>query len=96
MRITFDTAILVRTNAKARGQLRNSSIQSGIAKPSWFSRHFFMEEVERGLKYPRMQALYKLAESEIRAHVEYLESFAEMVTPPKGRRLCSKSRMMIP
>ena len=84
MRITTDTAILVRTTAKAKGPAKEllDTIQNCgavlVLSP------FLLEELERVLKYPRMQALYALDDAAIREHIEYLESFAEMVTPAEG------------
>jgi putative PIN family toxin of toxin-antitoxin system len=84
MRITADTAILVRTNAKATGPAKAllDTIQSCgavlVLSP------FLLAEMERVLKYPRMQALYGLDDVAIRQHIQYLESFAELVTPAEG------------
>jgi len=84
MRITLDTAILVRTNTKATGpekKLLDAIQQCGavlVLSP------FLIREVERVLWYPRIQAVYKLGDADIRQHLEYLQSFAEIVTPAEG------------
>lgn len=75
MRITLDTAILVRTNTKATGpakELLNTIQRCGsvlVLSP------FLLGEIDRVLRYPRIQALYGLTSSEIQQHIEYLQSF---------------------
>jgi len=84
MRITLDTEIIIRTNIKATGpakELLETIQQYGavlVLSP------FLIREVERVLRYPRIQALYKLSDADIRQHLEYLQSFAEIVTPAEG------------
>jgi hypothetical protein len=45
---------------------------------------FLIREVERGFKYPRIQALYKLDDDAIQQHIDYLQSFAAIVTALEG------------
>jgi putative PIN family toxin of toxin-antitoxin system len=84
MRITPDTAILVRTNAKAKGPAREllRVIQQTGAR--LVLSPFILSEVVRVLQYPRLQAIYHLSGHEISEHVQYLESIADMVAPGKG------------
>jgi putative PIN family toxin of toxin-antitoxin system len=85
MRITADTAILVRMNARATGPAKEllDTIQN-CGAVLVLSR-FLLLEAERVLKYPRMQAVYHLDDTAIRQPIEYLESFAELVIPAEGR-----------
>jgi len=84
MRITLDTAILVRTNAKARGPAREllKVIQQQGAQ--LVLSPFLLEEVQRVLRYPRIQAIYHLDADDILAHVQLLESLADLVIPAEG------------
>ena len=84
MRITADTAILVRANVKAIGparELPNIIQQQGarlVLSP------FLLDEVQRVLRYPRVKAIYHLDDNAIREHVEYLQSVADLVIPAEG------------
>jgi putative PIN family toxin of toxin-antitoxin system len=84
MRITLDTAILVRTNAKAKGPAREllKVIQQQGAR--LVLSPFLLEEVQRVLRYPRMQAIYHLDADDILEHVQLLESLADLVIPAEG------------
>jgi len=84
MRITADTTILVRTNAKATGPARELLDTIQACGSVLVLSQFLLDEVERVLKYPRMQAVYALSDAEIRQHIEYLRSFSEIVAPAEG------------
>ena len=84
MRITADTTILVRTNAKAKGPAKELLDTIHACGSVLVLSQFLIDEVQRVLKYPRIQAVYALSESEIRQHIEYLQSFGELVTPAEG------------
>jgi putative PIN family toxin of toxin-antitoxin system len=80
MRVLLDTNILVRANPKASGsaralfaELTRSSEHTLILSP------FLLEEVERVLAYPRLQALWPLTPEEIRVYTKALDDLAEMV-----------------
>jgi len=84
MRITADTAILVRANARAAGPAREllKVIQESGARlvPS----PFILEELQRVLRYPRLQAIYRLTEEEIREFSSHLWALSDVVTPAGG------------
>ncbi|SRR5260370_26278271 len=84
MRITPDTGILVRANAKATGPAKEffHIVQQTGAR--LVLSPFLLNEVNRALMYPRLQALYRLSEEEIAEHLRYLESLADVVTPAEG------------
>jgi predicted nucleic acid-binding protein len=84
MRITLDTAILVRTNVKATGpakELLKTIERSGSVL---VLSAFLIREVGRVLKYPRIQSVYQLTDADIQEHIEYLESLGEIVAPAEG------------
>ena len=81
MRITADTGILVRMNAKATGPARRL-LDIVLAGPhELVVSEFLLHEPARVLRYPRMQALYKLSENEISEHLELLRRRADLVFP---------------
>jgi predicted nucleic acid-binding protein len=84
MRITLDTAILVRTNVKATGpakELLKTIERSGSVL---VLSAFLIREVGRVLKYPRIQSVYRLTDADIQQHIEYLQSLGEIVVPAEG------------
>jgi predicted nucleic acid-binding protein len=84
MRITLDTAILVRTNVKATGpakELLKTIERSGSVI---VLSAFLIREVGRVLKYPRIQSVYRLTDADIQQHIEYLQSLGEIVVPAEG------------
>jgi putative PIN family toxin of toxin-antitoxin system len=81
MRITPDTGILVRMNAKATGPAR-SLLDIVLSGPhELVLSEFLLKETACVLRYPRMQALYELSESDISEHVELLRQRADLVFP---------------
>ena len=84
MRITPDTTILIRTNAKATGPAKELLDTIQRCGAVLVLSPFLISEVERVLKYPRVQNIYALSDAEIRQHVEYLRTFAEIVAPAEG------------
>ena len=90
MRITLDTAILVRTNARATGPAREllKFIQQLGAR--LVLSPFLLDEVQRVLWYPRIQAIYKLDTNDILEHVQLLKSLADIVVPAEGPPLVLK------
>src|ERR1035441_10386293 len=84
MRMTLDTAILVRTNVKATGpakELLKTIERSGSVI---VLSAFLIREVGRVLKYPRIQSVYRLTDADIQQHIEYLQSLGEIVVPAEG------------
>lgn len=57
MRITADTAILVRTNVKASGPARELLDTIHHSTAVLVLSPFLLREVERVLRYPRIQAI---------------------------------------
>jgi hypothetical protein len=45
---------------------------------------FLVREVERVLKYPRVQLVYRLTDADIQEHIEYRQSLGEIVAPTEG------------
>jgi putative PIN family toxin of toxin-antitoxin system len=82
MRVLLDTNILVRANPRAGGSARTL-----LEELAHFPEHtlilspFLLEEVERVLAYPRLQALWPLTPEEIRGYTKALDDLGEMVHP---------------
>ena len=91
MRITPDTTILVRTSTQATGPAKELLALIQRCGAVLVLSPFLIHELERVLKYPRVQAIYRLTDEDIREHVEYLQSFAEIVRPG-GRTAGSAER----
>ncbi len=45
---------------------------------------YVLQEVQRVLDYPRLQAIYNLTSGDIWEHVRFLESISELVEPADG------------
>ena len=81
MRITPDTGILVRMNAKATGpawRLLNVILDG---PHELVLSEFLLNETARVLRYPRIQALYKLTDKDISEHIELLRERSDLVDP---------------
>lgn len=87
MRVTVDTAVLVRMNVRAQGPARQLLSYFRESGATLVLSPFILDEVERVLSYPRMRALFKLNGEEIRAHIDELSAVAEIVTPAEGAPL---------
>ena len=87
MRITPDTAILVRANVNATGPARELLQVIARTGARLVLSPFILNELARTLRYPRVQALYHLNSDEIAEHIQYLESLADLVTPAEGPRI---------
>ena len=84
MRFTLDSNILVRAATSPRGPaLRPLDIILG-AHTLVLSR-FILEEVERVLLYPRIQARYRITTIEAARFAESLADAADLVEPVIGR-----------
>lgn len=81
MRITPDTGILVRMNAKATGPARRLLDTILTGPHELVLSEFLFQETARVLRYPRMQALYELSERDISEHVTLLRLRADVVFP---------------
>ena len=91
MRVTLDSAILVRANQRTTGLARVLLLELlGIGHTLVLSESV-LEEVERVLHYPRLINRFALTETEITQFIAYLAASAEMVevdetiTPPISR-----------
>jgi putative PIN family toxin of toxin-antitoxin system len=84
MRIVFDTNILVRANAKARGPAREL-LQIIIGSPdhTLLLSPFLLQELERVFSYSRVRILSKLTDDEIAEYLNYLRAtdISELVFP---------------
>ena len=70
MRVTPDTGLLVRMNAKATGPARRL-LEIILAGPhELVLSEYLLEETARVLRYPRLQKLYKLIPEDIAEHVQ--------------------------
>ncbi len=80
MRIVLDTNILVRAHARATGPAREVLRLITLGSQHLLvTSQFILDEVERALHYPRLQAQWPLTEAEIQAFVAELETLAEVV-----------------
>jgi putative PIN family toxin of toxin-antitoxin system len=84
MRITPDTAILVRANVNASGPARELLKVIQQTGACLVLSPFILGEVARVLRYPRMQAIYHLSDHDIAEHVRYLEFIGDIVAPAEG------------
>lgn len=84
MRIAVDTAILIRAHAGAEGPAKEL-LQ---AIPSSGSRlvlsAYVLAEIDRVLRYPRIQALYHLSDADIWRYFRLLESISDVVDAVEG------------
>ena len=87
MRIVLDTAVLVRAHAKATGPAREVLEQIARGSHTLILSPFLLEETERVLNYPRVQALYGLQPVEVQEHIDLLTKTAEIVAPVILERL---------
>lgn len=82
MRVLLDTNILVRANPRAGGSARTLFAELARSpEHTLILSPFLLEEVERVLAYPRLQALWPLTPEEIREYTEALDKLAETVHP---------------
>ncbi len=81
MRIVLDTAILVRATAKAMGPGRRLLERIVAGRHQLIASPFLLEETERVLNYPRIQALYGPRPSQIRQHLDFIQAVAEILDP---------------
>ena len=85
MRIAIDTAILIRGNVRATGSAKDLLLK---AIPDSGTRlvlsPYVLAEVDRVLRYTRIQALYQLTDEDIWQYLRLLESIADVVDPAEG------------
>jgi predicted nucleic acid-binding protein len=92
MRIVLDTAVLVRTTAKATGPARLLLERIAAGGHQLVLSPFLLEETQRVLNYPRVQALYGLSRLDFREHLDLLEAVAEIVDPVIGEPVVLRDR----
>lgn len=95
MRIVLDTAILIRATAKATGPARLLLERIAAGQHQLILSPFLLEETERVLSYPRIQALYGLSPTEIEEHIDLLTAAAEIVDPVPGEPVVREDRTTI-
>jgi putative PIN family toxin of toxin-antitoxin system len=81
MRVTPDTGILVRMNVRATGPARRLLDVILDGPHELILSEFLLKETARVLRYPRMQAVYKLTENDISEHIELLRARSDLVDP---------------
>lgn len=79
MRITLDSAILVRANHLANGPARALLLAILDSGHSLVLSASVLEEVERVLHYPRLVKLFRLTEADIVQFVTFLAASANIV-----------------
>src|SRR5690242_11530768 len=85
MIVTLDASILVRATKRSNGPARRAvNALAADADHVIALSHFILGEVSRVLRYPRMQALYRLSSEEIEDHVRLLQSVSRIVEPASG------------
>ena len=84
MRAAIDTAILVRANAKATGSAKELVQALQASGTRLIISPYLLDEVQRVLRYPRLQTIYRLTDGDIWEHVRFLESISEIVEPAEG------------
>jgi putative PIN family toxin of toxin-antitoxin system len=92
MRVTPDTAILVRAHAKATGPAQKLVAALKERGGTLILSQFLLDEVVKTLRYPRLQARYGMTDEDIAKHLQYLRSFAEIVVPAEGPIIVSKDQ----
>lgn len=84
MRIAVDTAILIRANGKATGPAKDLLQAVPDSGSRLVLSPYVLGELDRVLRYPRIQALYRLTDDEIWRYLRLLESIADIVDPAEG------------
>ena len=84
MRIAVDTAILIRANAKATGPARMLLHAIQDSGSQLVLSPYVLAELDRVLRYPRIQTLYRLSDENIWTFLRDLEAYADIVEPAQG------------
>jgi putative PIN family toxin of toxin-antitoxin system len=84
MRIAVDTAILIRGHPRATGPARELVRIAPKLGVRFVFSSFILGEVDRVLRYPRIQALYRMSDAEIREYLNLLESIGDLVEVAEG------------
>jgi predicted nucleic acid-binding protein len=82
MRAVLDTNILVRANPKAAGVARAPLAEFTASREhTLVVSPFLLEDLERVLAYPRVQALWPLTPEDVQEYLAALDVLSEMVYP---------------
>ena len=81
MRAVFDAAILIRAHHKAPGPARAARRRIVSGAHRLILSPYILEETERVLGYPRVNAIAGLDPTEIKKYIRYLETVAEIIDP---------------
>ena len=84
MRVAVDTAILIRANSKAVGPARALLQAIQDSGSQLILSPYVLAELDRVLRYPRIQSLYHLSEGDIWKYLRDLESYSDVVEPAEG------------
>lgn len=84
MRLALDTAILIRGHAAATGLARDLVETIPKVGARLVVSHYILGEVERVLRYPRLQALYGMSDEDIVAYIRLLKSISDTVDVVAG------------
>ena len=84
MRITVDTAILIRAHAGANGPAKELLQVIQELGLRLVLSAYILAEVDRVLRYPRMQALYRMTDGDIWRYLRLLESIGDTVDLMEG------------
>lgn len=84
MRVAVDTAILVRGHPRSTGPAREIISIAPRAGVRFVFSSFILAEVDRVLRYPRIQALYRMSDAEIREYLALLECIGDLVEVAEG------------
>ena len=79
MRIVLDTTILVRATENSYGIARDLLLNVITSKHDLVLSNEILYELARVLRYPRLQALYRLSETRVYEFIGFLREVAEIV-----------------
>ncbi len=84
MRLTLDTAILVRTITAGVGPAHGLLDAIASSGATLVLSRYILDELLRVLNYPRLLKHYRLDQASIAAHLQHLEALSELVEPADG------------
>jgi putative PIN family toxin of toxin-antitoxin system len=79
VRIVLDTTILVRATENSHGIARDLLLNIVTSEHGLVLSNEILYELARVLRYPRLQALYRLSETRVYEFVGFLREVAEIV-----------------
>lgn len=79
MRIVLDTNVLVRAHGRSSSRARKLLDEVLKLNHDLISSNEILAEVTKVLRYPRLQALYGLTESDLLEYVQFLQSVSHLV-----------------